>query len=50
MAKGAEVELVKSGGGAFEISVAGKLLFSRKKQGRFPTDSELDAIAGGAAR
>lgn len=41
----AEVELVKSGGGVFEISRDGKLLFSKKQLGRFPTDEEIDALA-----
>lgn len=42
---GAEVELVKSSGGAFEVSVDGRLAFSKKQLGRFPTDQEIDAIA-----
>jgi selT/selW/selH-like putative selenoprotein len=40
------VELVKSSGGAFEITVDGKLAFSKKKLGRFPEDAEVDALAG----
>jgi selT/selW/selH-like putative selenoprotein len=40
---GADVQLVKGGGGVFEISVDGKLVFSKKKLGRFPTDAEVDA-------
>jgi selenoprotein W-related protein len=39
------VELVKSSGGVFEISVDGHLAFSKKQTGRFPTDQEIDAIA-----
>ena len=42
---GAEVELVKSGGGVFEVSVDGRLAFSKKQTGRFPSDQEIDAIA-----
>ncbi len=42
---GAGVELVKSSGGVFEITVDGRLAFSKKKSGRFPTDEELDALA-----
>jgi selT/selW/selH-like putative selenoprotein len=38
------VQLVKGGGGVFEISVDGKLVFSKKKLGRFPSDDEVDAI------
>ena len=41
----ANVELVKSSGGVFEITVDGRLAFSKKKTGRFPTDQELDALA-----
>jgi selT/selW/selH-like putative selenoprotein len=35
--------LVKSGGGVFEITVDGKLRFSKKQEGRFPTDTEVAA-------
>jgi len=38
--------LRKSGGGVFEITVDGKLRFSKKQAGRFPTEAELaEAIA-----
>jgi selenoprotein W-related protein len=48
MERGAEeVELVKGVAGVFEISVDGKLVFSKKQLGRFPEDAEIDAIAGG---
>jgi selT/selW/selH-like putative selenoprotein len=43
---GAEIELAKSGGGVFEITVDGRLVFSKKQLGRFPTDAEIDDIAG----
>jgi selT/selW/selH-like putative selenoprotein len=39
------VTLVKSRGGVFEITVDGRLAFSKKKLGRFPTDAELDDLA-----
>jgi selenoprotein W-related protein len=42
---GAEVALVKSGGGVFEITVDGTLAFSKKQLGRFPTDEEVDSLA-----
>jgi selT/selW/selH-like putative selenoprotein len=42
----AKVELVKGSGGVFEITVDGRLAFSKKQTGRFPTDQELDALAG----
>jgi selT/selW/selH-like putative selenoprotein len=35
---------VRAGGGVFEIAVDGKLAFSKKKLGRFPTDDEVDAL------
>jgi selT/selW/selH-like putative selenoprotein len=40
----AKVELVKGSGGVFEITVDGRLAFSKKQTGRFPTDQELDAL------
>lgn len=35
------VSLRKSGGGVFEITVDGKLTFSKKAAGRFPTEAEI---------
>ncbi len=43
---GAEVELVPGGGGVFDITVDGRLKFSKKQTGRFPTDDEV--VAAGA--
>jgi len=40
-----EVELVKSSGGVFEITVDGAAGFSKKQAGRFPTDDEVMALA-----
>jgi selT/selW/selH-like putative selenoprotein len=37
----AEVTLRRSGGGAFEIVANGRLAFSKKATGRFPTDAEI---------
>jgi selT/selW/selH-like putative selenoprotein len=37
----ADVQLRKSGGGVFEITVAGSLRYSKKATGRFPTDEEV---------
>lgn len=34
-------ELVESSGGVFEIELEGKLLFSKKRLGRFPDDGEV---------
>jgi len=44
---GAEVELVPGGGGVFDITVDGRLAYSKKQTGRFPTDEEIDAVGGG---
>ncbi len=41
---GADVELVPGIGGVFEITVDGRLAFSKKQTGRFPTDEEIAAI------
>lgn len=41
---GAKVNLVKSSGGVFEITVDGELRFSKKSAGRFPEDRELDSL------
>jgi selenoprotein W-related protein len=37
----ADVKLHKSGGGVFEITVDGRLAFSKKAIGRFPSDEEV---------
>ncbi|MCS5607291.1 MAG: Rdx family protein [Alphaproteobacteria bacterium] len=36
--------LTASDGGKFEITVDGRLAYSKKAMGRFPTDVELDAL------
>ena len=41
---GAEVELVPGVAGVFEITVDGRLAFSKKQTGRFPTDEEIEAL------
>jgi selenoprotein W-related protein len=38
---GVEVELIKSSGGAFEVIVDGKKVFSKLDLGRFPEHSEI---------
>ena len=38
---GLESELVRSGGGVFEIEIDGDLIFSKRKSGRFPEDGEI---------
>ncbi len=37
----AQVALRKSGGGVFEITVDGRVAYSKKAAGRFPTDEEV---------
>jgi selenoprotein W-related protein len=37
----ATTELIASHGGVFEISVDGRLLFSKKSLGRFPDEGEV---------
>ena len=38
---GIEAELIKSGGGIFEVMADGKLIFSKKKEHRFPEHQEI---------
>jgi len=45
---GAEIELVNSAGGVFEISIDGELMFSKKATGRFPEEHEIEGIAARA--
>ncbi len=44
----AGLNLVPSSGGAFEVSVDGKLVFSKLREGRFPEFSELRKLIDGA--
>ncbi|MBS0642596.1 MAG: Rdx family protein [Proteobacteria bacterium] len=44
----AKVSLHKTGGGVFEITVDGKLTFSKKSVGRFPTETEIAGAVSGA--
>jgi len=41
---GASVTLVRGSRGAFEIELEGALIFSKLKEGRFPTHDEVDAL------
>ncbi len=38
---GAESELIAGGGGIFDVKVDGKLIYSKKKTGRFPEPDEV---------
>ena len=40
---GVQVDLRKSGGGVFEITVDGVLRYSKRSTGRFPSDQEVAA-------
>ena len=35
------MELIESSGGVFEVTVDGKLIFSKRELGRFPEDEEV---------
>jgi selT/selW/selH-like putative selenoprotein len=41
------VTLVAGRIGAFEITVDGRLAYSKLSSRRFPTDAEIDGLAGG---
>ena len=40
-ANGIDAELIKGKGGAFEVEVDGKLIYSKLRTNRFPTDKEI---------
>jgi selenoprotein W-related protein len=44
---GVQSELVESSGGVFEVEIDGKLLFSKKRLGRFPDDGEIESLVKG---
>ena len=41
---GIETKLISSGGGVYEITVDGELIFSKKALERFPDDGEVIAL------
>jgi selenoprotein W-related protein len=41
-----ELKLIPTGGGTFEVSVDGKLVFSKLSEGRFPDLKELKQLIG----
>jgi selT/selW/selH-like putative selenoprotein len=45
----ATVKLIKGSGGVFEVTVDGKLGYSKKSSGRFPLDRELEPLLSGSA-
>jgi selT/selW/selH-like putative selenoprotein len=44
LAPSADIALRKSGGGVFEIVVDGRLAWSKKATGQFPTAAELAGV------
>ena len=42
----AQVSLRKSGGGVFEITVDGRLAYSKKATGQFPSDEQVLGTLG----
>lgn len=44
MGKGATVALKRGHGGVFEISIDGRLAYSKRATGQFPGDAEVDAL------
>ncbi len=40
----ADIELISSGGGVFEVMIEDKLIFSKKSLGRFPEHQEIDRL------
>ncbi|HHL33382.1 MAG TPA: SelT/SelW/SelH family protein [Desulfobulbaceae bacterium] len=39
-----DVELVQGSGGVYEVIVDGEIVFSKKKEGRFPEPGEIIAL------
>ncbi|MGY8960512.1 MAG: Rdx family protein [Alphaproteobacteria bacterium] len=39
-----EIELIKGGGGIFDIRIEGELVFSKRQEGRSPSDDEVRAL------
>jgi len=39
-----EADLVRGGGGIFDVMVDGERIFSKKSEGRFPEDAEILAL------
>jgi selenoprotein W-related protein len=42
----ADLKLIPSGGGCFELSVDGELIYSKLKTGQFPDESAILAAVG----
>lgn len=46
----AEVQLIPSSGGVFEVVADGRLVFSKKSLGRFPEEGEIVTLIRAADR
>nr|MBF0222705.1 Rdx family protein [Desulfobulbaceae bacterium] len=44
---GAQVTLIAGSDGIFDVEVNGKVIFSKKKIGRFPESNEIVSLIGG---
>jgi selenoprotein W-related protein len=42
--KEVEIDLIPSSGGVFEVSLDGKLLYSKQSTGRFPSQQEVEGM------
>jgi len=42
---GAQVKLIEGAGGVFDVTVDGKLVYSKDKTGRFPDEGEVVELA-----
>jgi len=47
---GLDTELVGGGGGVFEVVLDGRLVFSKKRLGRFPYEGEVASTVGRVLR
>jgi len=45
---GAEIELIAGANGIFDISVDGRMIFSKSEQGRFPLNEEIINLIQGS--
>jgi selT/selW/selH-like putative selenoprotein len=43
---GAKISLERGSGGCFEVTVDGRLVFSKLKEGRFPSEDEVMTAIG----
>ena len=41
-----DIDIAPGKSGQFDVTIDGKLAFSKYQTGRFPTDDEVDALAG----